>query len=297
MEARQNRLAFCLLTENDLERSDQEIRAKIQQERTDWKRNALAGGSHGFLIVAVSETIAKARPDHRLIALARALSHLYLGIDEPDKIHLDDVILEIPYRDPADRRRWKVGVNFFSAQGDGRRWRDHRIPGGMAFSMNSVGHMARTLVERELQKNPDLADRSGEVPREKLVYWALPRAMKTIGPPAEGSTRGTCLAKRGTFPQDQEPPSFDQRQRYFGDLAQFSENCYKGLYHTDHTIPTSYFDDAFWHRKDLEMRYDLDFTYLHSLSDDDYRSMGIGEECGLGRDDGSMSEVEIRSEQ
>lgn len=280
MEARQNRLALCLLTENDLERSDQEIRAKMQRERTDWKRLALAGDSHGFLLVAVSETIATARPNQVLHELAQRLCERYIGVDESDKIHLDDVILEIALQDQTERRRWKVGVNYFSAQGDGRWWRDHRIPGGMALSMNSVGHMARTRAERELRKNPDLARRCADVPRGKLVYWALPTAMKTIGPPTEGSTRGTWLAKRGTFPEDKEPPSFEQRQRYFGELAHFSENRYQGLYHTEETIPSVYFDDGRWRREDLQKRDDLYFTYLHSLSNGDYRSMGSGDELG-----------------
>src|SRR5256885_14936030 len=40
MEAKQNRLVLCVLTENDLERSDQEIRLRIQRERMDWRRGA-----------------------------------------------------------------------------------------------------------------------------------------------------------------------------------------------------------------------------------------------------------------
>jgi hypothetical protein len=100
----------------------------------------------------------------------------------------------------------------------------------MAFSMNSVGHMARALAERERAKDPERARRFDVLPREKLVYWALPRAMKTIGPPVQNSNRGTWLAERGSFEEDTEPPTFEQRQRYFGDLARFSENRYKGLY-------------------------------------------------------------------
>jgi len=281
MEAKQDRLAFCLLTENDLERSDQEIRALIERDRSRWKQLARTGGSHGFLIVAVSEAIAVARPNSRLLSLAKRLCELYIEADEPDEIHLDEVILEIDLGDRTEGRRWKVGVNYFSAQGDrgpSHWWRDHRIPGGMAFSMNSVGHMARTRAERELRKKPELASCVAGLPREKLVYFALATAMKTIGPWEEGTTRGTWLAPRGTFDEDKEPPSFDMRQRYFGDLAQFSENRYKGLYHTDHTIPSPYFDEGLWRREDVKERDDLYFTYLHRLSDTDYESMGIGKE-------------------
>lgn len=276
MEAKQGRLAFCILSENDLERSDRAIRARIQQERLDWKSQARNGGSHGFLIAAVSERIAIARPGVVLHQLAKRLCELYVGIDESDQIHLDDLILKIEGDDETEWRQWKVGINYFSAQGDGRWWHDHRIPGGIVYSMNSVGHMARTLAETAMKRKPDLVH--ANYPREKLVYWALPAAMKTIGPPVDGSFRGTWLAERGTFAEDIEPPSYEQRERHIGELAQFSENRYLGLYHTDHSIPTAYFDDGLWRREDLDKRDDLYFTYLHSRSDDDYESMGLGEQ-------------------
>jgi hypothetical protein len=144
--------------------------------------------------------------------------------------------------------------------------------------MNSVGHMARTQAERAMRRNADMATRCGEMPREKLVYWALPKAMRTIGPPSDGSTRGTWLASRGSFEEDREPPTFEQRRQYFGDLALFSENRYKGRYHTDETIPSVYFDEGLWKLEDIRVRDDLFFTYLHQRADADYQGMGLGEE-------------------
>ena len=41
----------------------------------------LAGKSHGFVIVAVSERIAKARPNQALHNLAKRVCELYLGVD------------------------------------------------------------------------------------------------------------------------------------------------------------------------------------------------------------------------
>lgn len=196
------------------------------------------------------------------------------------EIHHDELILEI--RDGtqvAERRQWKVGVNYFSAQGDGRWWSDHRIPGGMAFSMNSVGHMARTRAEQVLARwgAPAIA----EVARKRLVYWALPTAMKTIGPNATDGVRGTWLVEYGTFEQDVEPPTFEMRERWFRELAGYSHNGYHGRYHTDETIPSDYFNEGLWKLEEIGQRNDLLFTYLHSLSDDDYEAMGIGEELGL----------------
>lgn len=293
MEAKQNRLAFCMLTENDLEKSDQEIRHRIQRERDDWRRAASEGSSHGFLIVAVSEQIAAARPNAQLHRLATYLCNLYLGVSDSNQIHLDELLLQLGTSEKPDWRRWKVGVNYFSAQADGRWWHDHRIPGGLAFSMNSVGHMARTQVERKLRERPDIARAIDDVARDKLVYWALRKAMETIAPPVGGSGRATWLADRGTFPEDADRPPFEERKSVFGELARYSENRYKGLYHTDQTIPSSYFDEGLWRREDLVERDDLYFTYLHSLADKDYEIMGIGKELELGE----LRPGSLRSEQ
>jgi hypothetical protein len=296
MEAKRNALAFCILTENDLERSDQEIRKTIQQERREWKRRALSGDSHAFLIVAISESIAHARRGPMLRDVATRLCELYLDEVAIDEIHHDDLMLKIERDgDEMEWRHWKVGVNYFSAQGDGLWWHDHRLPGGMAFSMNSVGHMARWRAERALKKDPKRVP--ADVPRERLVYWALPTAMNTIGPPIEGSHRGTWLAERGTFPEDREPPTYAERQRYFGDLAGYSENRYKGRYHTDHTIPTRYFEEGLWELEKIAERDDLYFTYLHSRSDSDYDSMGIGKLFDVDDEGSAMNQVEDGSEQ
>ncbi len=76
--------------------------------------------------------------------------------------------------------------------------------------------------------------------REKLVYWALPTAMQTIGPPPSERPRATWLAQCGALDEDQARPRFQQSQQYFGELAGYSENQYVGLNHTDHTIPSGH---------------------------------------------------------
>lgn len=280
IEAKQRRLPICLVTENDLVRSDQELRATIARHRTDWKRQAITGGSHGFLIAVVSKQVAFARSggqDGVLHRLASRLCELYLSLNDSDKTLHDDVMLKIVANDKTEYRKWKVGVNFFSSQGDGRWWRDHRVPGGIMFSMNSVGHMARSRAEMMLNRDPQLIERVPDIPRERLVYFALLTAMRTIGLPSEGSTRGTWLAEHGTFEEDKEPPPYNQRERHFAELAKYSENRYQGYYHTDHTIPTDYFIEELWRKEDLRVRDDLLFTYLHSKTDEDYLSMGLGE--------------------
>lgn len=277
MEAKQpGRLAYCLLTENDLYQGDRHVRARIEQDRAAWKDQARNGGSHGFIIVAISRDIAHAVVDDNLLRLSQHLCNLYLDSDVLDQILHDSLILEIAGDGVLERREWKVGANFFSAQGDGRWWRDHRFPGGIAYSMNSVGHMARHKAEDMLRRNPTLAERVADVPRERLVYWAVPTAMRTIGIPQTDSTRGTWLAERGQFPEDREQPPYDVRERVFRELAGHSENRYFGAYHTDQTIPSSYFDVGITTLAAAGRRDDLVFTYLHSPADEDYLSMGIG---------------------
>src|SRR5262249_37927399 len=151
---------------------DDHVRARIEQDRAAWKRQALNGESHGFIIVAVSQQIAMAAVDDNLLRLSRHLCGLYLRRDVPDEIYHNSVILRIEGNGGIEYREWKVGVNFFSAQGDGLWWRDHRFPGGIAFSMNSVGHMARQRAEDMLRKNPALAQEVADVPRDRLVHWA-----------------------------------------------------------------------------------------------------------------------------
>ena len=207
MEAKQKRLAYCLLTENDLERGDDHVRMRIQEDRDAWRQRARSGESHGFIILAISPLIARATVGPELLTLARHLCDLYLG----RTTWTGSCLMNSFWRSRPNGPRVsyvEVGVNYFSAQGDGLWWRDHRIPGGMAFSMNSVGHMARTKAEVMLGRNPGLADGCRDVPRERLTYWALPTAMKTIGPPVEASTRGTWLAERGQIPRGSRAADF-----------------------------------------------------------------------------------------
>jgi hypothetical protein len=120
MEARQNCLFFCLLTENDLERSDQDIRERIEQARAVWRGLALEGHSHGFLIVAVSLIIVHPRLGPDLQQLALKLCELYLGEAASDQILHDGLILAIERNGEAtERRSWKVGGKLLLGP---RRW-------------------------------------------------------------------------------------------------------------------------------------------------------------------------------
>ena len=47
-----------LLTENDLQRGDDHVRARIQEDRDAWRRLARTGNGHAFIIVAISRQVA-----------------------------------------------------------------------------------------------------------------------------------------------------------------------------------------------------------------------------------------------
>lgn len=233
----------------------------------------------------VSENLARAAPDDALRQLAERLCDLYL-FDQLKEAKRHDVLRVRTAEGHAFR--WLVGVNVFAAQADGRWWNDHRIPGGLAFSMNSVGHM--TFV-RHLEKFPHIGTQAGEA----LVNWALPTAMRTILVASTRPSAGTCLMERSRA-LSCSAVSDEIRETVFRDvpeevrakalgpeLAAFSEHLYEGWYDTDETIPASYFHLEVARPVDLSM-VPLYFTYLHSFTDADYGSMGLGE--GLFAPDG-----------
>lgn len=146
-------LSYCVLAESDVAHGDEHVRAVIQADRQVWKRDALTGGKHGFVIVVTLPRLASAEPGVTLQRFALRLCELYLSRTGLNEIFHDELILRTTLGPAPALRKWKVGVNYFSSQGDGRWWHDHRIPGGMALSMNSVGHMARNLAETAAQES------------------------------------------------------------------------------------------------------------------------------------------------
>jgi hypothetical protein len=267
-------LEICVLQEWDVNQGDEHVRLMIQDHRQAWREDALEGAKSGYVILLASEAVAQSEPNQKLLALAKRLLWLYLTRRKVDEINLDDIFLQIRRDDGTEAyRQWKVGVNFFGSQADQRWWHDHRIPGGIALSMNSVGHMARSLLERSPDSLRSNADRG------KLVGWALPVAMQTILGASKnklglGGTR--LLEREEAGEMDVAPFATDSDK--FRNLQRFSHRKYRGRYHTDETIPSSYFRAA-ESRPNEFGDYDLDFSYLHDQSEEDYRRMGLGEEA------------------
>ncbi|MBI1369800.1 MAG: hypothetical protein GC162_14235 [Planctomycetes bacterium] len=234
-------ISYCFLTDSDLAMSDDAIREKIQRDRTAWTRDGYQGAKSAFVLVAVSERIAGAIPSPLVKDIAKRLCSLYLLDDcGEDRILYDDIFLE----KPGNARvtwKWKTGVNYFSTQGDGRWWTDHRMPGGVAFSVNSVGHMVKSgrLKEYMEKLNADLGvtDEAWNASRVDSLPKALILAMKTIA-----NAAATSSGKATELLPVQE---IDSKIRCPVDLPpdlQGKSHCvYRGHYHTDYTIPSEYF--------------------------------------------------------
>lgn len=272
-------MSIHILSKLDLEKPDLFIRDKIQDARLQWQQDGLKGEKSAFVILALSEKIALSQPDSTLMHLARKLCFMYLLKEvRENQIFLDSIDLDLPSKG-GNRIRWDVGINYFSAQGDKRWWQDHRIPGGMAFSMNSVGHMAKSgrlsKAMREFEKSMSITSEGWRHPSINSLDEALVYAMRTIANASVAisgkATELLSLESSETLKAEKCPVNLPK------DLD--NKNCreYAGFYHTDITIPSEYF------LSDIERPYSispqqLDFTYLfdNSLDNPDYINMGEG---------------------
>jgi len=275
--ARFSGLSFCFLREADLVDADETIHEKIQIARRAWRRKAFQGDASGFLIVVLSDRIARAVPDDAVKSLAKRICYLYLGRDDEDAVLLEDVFLRVPGREDAEIH-WKAGVNYFSANADGRWWHDHRIPGGMAFSVNSVGHMVKAFQvarsSEEMWKNLGLSQEDWANLRVDSLDKALVNAMLTIDNAATTkSGKATHLVQR----HDLHGEPSDCPVHLPAKLEDKSCSDYFGYYHTDFTLPSEYFRPDVDRPSDLN-GYSLDFTYLFSDHVDNpaFAEMGRG---------------------
>lgn len=278
--ARLNLISYCIISEADQLESDSFIQEKIQEARLRWLREALNGDKSGFVIALVSKSVAEAQPNSVVKELARKLCSLYLLENaEMDHIHLDAIDLDLPDR-VANRWRWDVGVNYFCAQGDRRWWQDHRIPGGMALSMNSVGHMVksgRLAGAMKVLSDTLATDSEGwRVPSLDTLDKALVYAMRTIANASEAvSGKATELLELPSEPNslcvENSPITLPK------DIADKNFCEYQGFYHTDFTLPSEYFIPDVTRPHQISSRK-LDFSYLfdNRLSNPDYINMGRG---------------------
>lgn len=274
--ARQGLLSHCILIEADLTRSDEHIRDTIQAARTEWTRRGYTGDASGFVVLAISPRLALAKPNPVLRSIALRLCSLYLLDDiEADRVYTDDLMLQAPGHN-GRVWRWKAGVNYFAANGDGRWWQDHRIPGGIAFSVNSVGHMAKSGTIAKILKEGavTLGLNPQDLPATPVdsLDKALLVAMQTIAG-ASQAVSGKATELRA-LPRD-APPARRCPIHFPPKLQQFDRREYDGYYHTDYTVPSEYFDEAVA-RPSHVRRWNLDFTYLSDTGVDNPAGVTMG---------------------
>jgi hypothetical protein len=291
--AQRELISYCFLTAADLEGSDEQIATAIQTKRRAWQSLAEDGRRSAFIILAVSEALANATPDPNLQAFALRLGSLYLrrGI-EPDRIYHDRIRLwELGFE---KRRQWRVGANVFAAAGDRRWWHDHRIPGGLGFSMNSVGHLVtaearRRAIQEVARAHEGVGTRAAALRRAEAgmaelqetamtsLDHALKYAMHTILKASEGS-EGPCTWDRATMLLRAEPGSPCKIDEIGRDprIREANVDTYIGWYHTDVTVPSVYFRPDRMRPVDVKVPFGLDFTYLHSGRGKDFREIAQG---------------------
>jgi len=278
--ATRGHLAVCVLTTADITQTDAQIQNRIQDARTEWKSRASKGSQSGFVIAVLDPRVRDAEPNLQLQRFAQRLAELYLlTAINADTTHMEDVALRMP--GSLDRiLKWHAGVNVFASAGDRRWWQDHRFPGGLALSVNSVGHLVRASAVREAvaaigEAAGTIVD-DGTPSNIKSLPKALEIAMRTIHEAQlVGGQRATELLPR---PGDLGAP------RYQGEdiivkapYDQYDHREYSGHYHTDHTIPSCYFRPDVSRSVALPTHV-LDFTYLYDESPEnvDHLTMGRG---------------------
>ena len=268
-------LHACVLTETDfLTRSDRAIGDIIKRELLEWKRRSakpmkqFSSPAHGFALIAASSRLANAAPDEHLYAFACKLRDVWgcqMTNEASGTIHWETLYLQ----NPQDRRyvQFTFSVDFFSAQGDGRWWHDHRCPGGILFTANSVGHMQK--YREWYLKLKDQQD------------WVLQTAMLTIHEAAETPYGKATWLKDlgdGRCPVLEEIACpFSQPDAMKNVIADKDWTRYGGYLHTDHSIRPEFFHDNPEPIPDISDReYLQDFTYLYDTTARDHLRFVVG---------------------
>ena len=271
--AAKGNLQYCILDDQDLlGNSDQEIARTIHEHLLKWKRRSyrptpeFSTVAHGFMLAVCSERVAKAAPDDRLYDFASKFLELWNCVrDEGPAGPVFSETLFLKNMKNSECRQFQFSVDFFAAQGDGRWWCDHRLPGGIAFTANSVGHM-RWYKEWY----------QGAAKQEQ---WQLRTAMNTIDHAQEGPEgRANWLE---SLPEN-GMPVVDRLASPFGDetpgnLQGKDWTRYRGYFHTDVAIRKEFFNEAINMPEDVRGKtYLQEFSYRYDPQNKDFANFSHG---------------------
>lgn len=264
---------FCFLTIDDLLDGDDAVRVKIGESKKLWKQRALRGQArHGFMLVLCDRRVALANPDENLYRLSLHLQELagWVGAAHIRGNAVADEWLYLQHPTTKEVVKFVFSVDFFAAAGDRRWWHDHRVPGGVAFTANSLGHMAK--------------QQEWFLDQEDRIEWALRTAMNTIDTAAKKDSSGraipygpaTYLRKpaKGVplkpFRWTKATKPVDSAR-----LQEYDPGNYEGYLHTDHAVRVEFFlaDVAPAHR---EEPYAMEFSYIFDTGNADHQKFVAG---------------------
>ena len=127
--------------------------------------------------------------------------------------------------------KFRVILDYFASPGDKRWWHDHRFPGGVGFTLNSLGHMERTKERYVKLANP------GEWGCQACATLTISNA--NDHPKFGKATHLIELDEGKTEKPHQCPfakPEITSRLKLKGK----DWTTYSGTHHTDHSIRASF---------------------------------------------------------
>jgi hypothetical protein len=268
MAGKQKGIHYCFLTNEDFLRSDAFVRGKVTESRKLWKHRALRGEPrHGFILSICDRKVAYAAPDEHLLRFAHRLQEIVGWPARPESRENDIVDETLFLRHPKSNviQKFTFSVDFFASAGHLRWWHDHRVPGGLVFTANSLGHM---VCQREWY--------GGE---KDQIEWALRTAMLTIDKAEKAVPHGPATYLLGeiagkplrsfTWSENVPLPQMEK-------LAGKDCGSYGGYLHTDHAVRQEFFTphaEPRW----LDEPYHMDFTYIFDTASSDHAPFMIGE--------------------
>jgi len=251
-------LYIAIITEALIAEGEDAVRERLALEKNTWKQWSLqAEGRHGFLVVFATARLYYAAPNHALKEVSEYLRNMFVEPSTKDPAG-NDVCHEWLYlKNPGSSEfvKFRVILDYFAAAGDKRWWHDHRFPGGIAFTLNSLGHMVRTKEWYEALKNP--------------AEWATRLAMLTVSnafehPQFGQATHLLMLQDGAPFKPHAcpflKPESLPER------LKGKDWTTYSGAHHTDHSVREEFFDQRASPDRDRG-DYLLDFMYIGGAAD------------------------------
>lgn len=265
--AKSNLLFISIVDEQLLSRGDEAVKEKLKLDRQTWKQWSLGEkGRHGFLLMVLSPKLHHAAPNRALKDFAERIRNLFAETSTPDPVGNDMVYEWLYLKNPQTSQfhKFRVILDFFASAGDKRWWHDHRFPGGIAFTFNSLGHMARTKEWYEKTANP--------------VEWAARLAMHTIASAFPHPVHGpatTLLGLNNSNPHKSVACPFRAPESLPPKIKAKDWTTYQGYHHTDHSIRAEFFDG----RENPDRSrgaYLLDFSYIAGGADGENKELMDG---------------------